>query len=78
MAGVPRFPSFLRIHGDARKANLFQEGDTNMPTTATTRRFEFVEGSSDKFYEVSTNDNRGRRPLRSQRHERPDGNQDVL
>ena len=55
--GVPRFPSFLRIHGDARKANLFQEGDTNMPTTATTRRFEFVEGSSDKFYEVSTNDN---------------------
>ena len=28
-----------------------------MPTTATTRRFEFVEGSSDKFYEVSTNDN---------------------
>ncbi len=56
-AGVPRFPSYLRIHGGARKAYLFQEGETNMPTTATRRRFEFVEGTSDKFYELSTNDN---------------------
>jgi DNA ligase 1 len=48
-AGVPRFPTFVRVRGET--ASPRQGG----PTLKTTRRFEYVEGNSNKFWEVTTN-----------------------
>jgi DNA ligase-1 len=73
--GVPRFPSFVRLHadagiGEAQKATTTKQKAASAATTPAipskaapqgnairTRRFEFVEGSSAKFWEITTNDN---------------------
>jgi predicted DNA-binding WGR domain protein len=54
---VPRFPSFAGVREVVQTSNLFQKGEVNMATTATKRRFEFVGGNSDKFWECSVNGN---------------------
>jgi DNA ligase-1 len=51
--GVPRFPSFLGVRAEGELVHLFPKGDNSMSTIATKRRFEFVGGSSDKFWEVA-------------------------
>jgi DNA ligase 1 len=56
-AGVPRFASYVGVRDDSTIPVLFQRGESVMPITTTTRRFEFVGGSSDKFWEVSINGN---------------------
>lgn len=66
--GVPRFPSFVRLRHDvqtaAHTASQASGGNSNSSksielTEATTmaRHFEFVEGSSSKFWEVSASGN---------------------
>jgi DNA ligase-1 len=61
--GVPRFPSFVRLRIDeaqptrdvqrpARSKQVQQEPSE----TAMKRYFEFVEGSSSKFWEITTSD----------------------
>jgi DNA ligase-1 len=63
-AGVPRFPSYVGIHEDAKRSTSASQfyapsrpvqGELPMMTTAAriTRRFEFSEGSSNKFWEIS-------------------------
>lgn len=48
-AGVPRFPTFVRVRGD-----LAQSGEPTLSKpNQTTRRFEFVEDNSDKFWELT-------------------------
>ena len=42
------------------------------------RYFEFVEGSSAKFWEISTERQGRHRPLRADRHQRPDANLKTL
>lgn len=62
-AGVPRFPSFVRVRGDApqtaapkskptkaRKKPAKKSGESS---TAATRYFEFEDGKSAKFWEIS-------------------------
>src|SRR5262249_25091899 len=51
--GVPRFPSFLGVRIDGDSWSLFPKGEGSMSTLATTRRFEYVGGNSDKFWEVA-------------------------
>lgn len=54
-AGVPRFPVFVRVRGDSSAlSSSLLKGTLLMPTqtTSSTRRFEFVEGTSSKFWEV--------------------------
>jgi DNA ligase-1 len=55
--GVPRFPSFVGVRADAPSpaSPVPQPGGIAMSsaTTTGTRRFEFTEGSSSKFWEVS-------------------------
>jgi len=49
--GVPRFPSYVGVRSDIPKL-LFQ-GEALMQTAGQkARRFEFVEGSSSKFWEI--------------------------
>ena len=62
--GVPRFPVFAGVHRDepASQPNInaqsFRKGHEIMSTTATPRRrFEFVGGNSNKFWEVRTQGN---------------------
>ncbi len=55
--GAPRFASFQGIRGDLPIVGTHipsTQGD-DMPTTISKRRFEFVGGSSDKFWDVSVN-----------------------
>jgi DNA ligase-1 len=54
-AGVPRFASFLRVVQEDRQEDhaaptLFPKGEVMIEAT---RRFEFVGGGSDKFWEIS-------------------------
>ena len=56
--GVPRFPSYVGVRAEAPKAtkaeaveNLKQAG-AEKPSAAS-RRFEFVEGKSNKFWEIA-------------------------
>jgi DNA ligase-1 len=54
-AGVPRFASFLRVVQEDRQEHraaptLFQKGEVMIEAK---RRFEFVGGGSDKFWEIS-------------------------
>ncbi len=60
-AGVPRFPVFVRVRTDvAAPTQPISKGRFMMSTTnsaAKTRRFEFVQGSSCKFWEVSCGEN---------------------
>ncbi len=55
--GVPRFPTYVGVRADANQpTNLTEKGNENMATLSNaTRRFEFVGGGSDKFYEVTVN-----------------------
>jgi DNA ligase-1 len=49
--GVPRFPSFVRVRADFEPNH--EKGGTTLSNQAqTTRRFEFVGGGSDKFWEI--------------------------
>jgi DNA ligase-1 len=58
--GVPRFPSFVGVRAESPPSPTRRKEARDMATTATTatspsstRRFEFVEGKSSKFWEVS-------------------------
>lgn len=53
--GVPRFPSYVGLRAGADSSPATQQGEATMTTALTmgVRRFEFREGSSDKFWEVS-------------------------
>jgi DNA ligase 1 len=52
--GVPRFPSYVGIRADSNPSPATTKGDLPMATSANTvQRFEFREGSSDKFWEIS-------------------------
>ena len=64
--GVPRFPSFVRVRTEAAqpKAAAARPADSKqVPSkpkpgeTAMKRHFEFVEGNSAKFWEISTGGN---------------------
>jgi DNA ligase-1 len=55
-AGVPRFPSFVGTREIGQTSPTTKKEEIIMPTTAAiagTRRFEFSEGNSNKFWEVS-------------------------
>lgn len=61
--GVPRFPSFVRVRADAAQPGKAVPSPTRskpvkpkpQPSeTAMKRYFEFVEGTSSKFWEIST------------------------
>jgi DNA ligase 1 len=66
--GVPRFPSFVRVRSDAVSVTKVAKpkktaGDTPLVAGSSktgnsnvTRRFEFVEGASAKFWEITTSD----------------------
>jgi len=62
--GVPRFPSFIRAmsESNAKPASLKPPPKSTQPINTTqtkvqsmTRRFEFVEGSSAKFWQITVN-----------------------
>ena len=60
--GVPRFPSFVRVRADVAQPKAAVPSPTRskpvkpQPSeTAMKRYFEFVEGSSAKFWEISQN-----------------------
>lgn len=55
--GVPRFPSFVRVRRDLDPSPHQQERKTQSMTPSTKRRFEYVEGTSSKFWEVHVNGN---------------------
>jgi DNA ligase-1 len=58
--GVPRFPSYVGIRADAPvtiKPSPPKQQRPTMPAVASTRRFEFMSGGSDKFWEIQTNGN---------------------
>lgn len=53
--GVPRFPTYIGMRQDEpENANkqINQQGESHVAATQTKRRFEFIEGSSDKFWEI--------------------------
>ena len=54
--GVPRFPTFVGVRADAKASAVIRKGETTMKSIATpsTRRFEFSEGNSNKFWEISS------------------------
>jgi len=51
--GVPRFPSYIGIRTETK---MKPEPAKPTPTTGGARRFEFEEGTSHKFWEVSVSD----------------------
>jgi DNA ligase-1 len=54
-AGVPRFPTFVGQRQEEPAGinqSIQQQGASRVASTKTSRRFEFVGGSSDKFYEI--------------------------
>ena len=55
--GVPRFPSYVGVRADAVPSPAPKKGGLPMATAATTsaRRFEFSEGNSNRFWELSVN-----------------------
>ena len=55
--GVPRFPSYIgtRVEVPAAASPPSPKGDRSMSSTSTPRRFEFTDGSSDKFWEIAVN-----------------------
>ena len=58
--GAPRFASFAGIRTDLPITSIpipLKQGDRTMPATINNRRFEFIGGSSDKFWEVSVSGN---------------------
>ena len=62
--GVPRFPSFVRMRADVAPppssrvaAHLFKTSSKTQTDRIMKRYFEFVEGSSSKFWEIAQNGN---------------------
>jgi len=55
--GIPRFPSFVGVRVDAPQSTLFSSGEMTMATmpAAKARRFELSNGTSRKFWEISSN-----------------------
>jgi DNA ligase-1 len=56
--GVPRFPSYVGIRSiPPMTASILTQpkGASPMPQTTVPRRFTYIEGTSDKFWEVGTN-----------------------
>lgn len=59
--GVPRFPSYVGVRVEApvsvqsKSPQLSEKKEASVPSTTTSRRFEFVEGASRKFWEVAIN-----------------------
>ncbi len=54
--GVPRFPVFVDVRLEEPQAVTHNHrGESHLATTTTKRRFEFVEGTSDKFWETEVN-----------------------
>lgn len=58
--GVPRFPSYIGVRADSlpspektRKKSPAITKVTPTPSTSGTRRFEFIDGRSSKFWEIS-------------------------
>jgi DNA ligase-1 len=59
--GVPRFPSFVRMRGDANapattplaETKATASGPTRSAPSRAVRRFELIEGASSKFWEVA-------------------------
>jgi DNA ligase-1 len=63
--GVPRFPSFVRLRTDAaplpataavQRPARSKQVQQEPSETAMKRYFEFIEGSSSKFWEITTSD----------------------
>jgi DNA ligase-1 len=56
-AGVPRFPSFVGVRAEAAPPSPAEKKVATAPKkpAATARRFEFSEGKSHKFWEVTVN-----------------------
>jgi DNA ligase-1 len=57
-AGVPRFPSFVRLRAGSPESTAPPPTPTGGPTmsvttTPTTRRFEFSEGNSNKYWQIT-------------------------
>jgi DNA ligase 1 len=54
--GVPRFPSYVGVRAEGPSLPALGQGTvTTIPASAAgTRRFEFSEGASNKFWEVAT------------------------
>src|SRR5204863_9059272 len=56
-AGVPRFPSFVGIHTEApAKPSTATKGTVSVKATPTagSSRFEFSDGKSSKFWEITS------------------------
>jgi DNA ligase 1 len=53
--GVPRFPSFVGVHMEKQQPTLPKKGETVVSSASSshTRRFEFSEGTSNKFWEIA-------------------------
>jgi len=51
-AEVPRFPTYVGIRQEVPPITPIQKGETLLAATKTKRRFEFVQGTSDKFWEI--------------------------
>ena len=51
--GVPRFPSYVGIRRDVDLPLTPKKEGVSLAITSTTKRFEFVGGGSDKFWEIS-------------------------
>jgi DNA ligase-1 len=51
-AGVPRFPTYVGVRAEVPAATSNQKGGPSVASTKTKRRFEFVNGASDKFWEI--------------------------
>jgi DNA ligase 1 len=54
--GVPRFPTYVGVRADSAQPLPTSKGDEDMSATTVnhTRRFEFKEGSSSKFWECTS------------------------
>ena len=53
--GVPRFPVFAGVCADAERSLFAKKGEIAMAVSSTAlRRFEFSEGNSHKFWEISS------------------------
>jgi DNA ligase 1 len=55
--GVPRFPSYVGIRKDVQPSPVVKKEEVSMQATSNTgrRRFEFSEGNSSKFWEITVN-----------------------
>jgi DNA ligase-1 len=54
--GVPRFPSYLGVRNDIAVSPIKPPTISAQPTAKTPRRFELVEGTASKFWEVTVDE----------------------